>query len=147
LEYSKDKMMNISDLKPGQGSVEVEGAVSEVSEPRTFNKFGRDLVVASATLVDSSGSIKLSLWNADVDKVKVGDKVKITNGYVNEFQGEKQLTSGKFGKLEVTGKADMSAVAKPIQKSEQPETKTEKIKDVVEEDEQLEEGAEEEEFY
>ena len=24
-----------------------------------------------------------------------------TNGYVNEFQGEKQLTAGRFGKLEV----------------------------------------------
>ncbi|MFH1248601.1 MAG: SOSS complex subunit B family protein [archaeon] len=142
--------MNISDLKTGQGSVEVEGAVTELSEPRTFNKFGRDLVVATATLVDSSGSIKLSLWNQDVEKVKVGDKVKITNGYVNEFQGEKQLTSGKFGKLEVTGKVDISAVQKPEQKSEQPEeeTKTEKIKDVVEEDEKLEEGADEgEEFY
>ena len=28
-------------------------------------------------------------------------KVKITNGYVSEFQGELQLTTGKFGKLEV----------------------------------------------
>ena len=26
--------------------------------------------------------------------------IKVVNGYVNEFQGEKQLTSGKFGSLE-----------------------------------------------
>ena len=45
--------------------------------------------------------MKLTLWNQDIDKVKIGSILKITNGYVNEFQGEKQLTSGKFGKLEV----------------------------------------------
>ena len=38
-----------------------------------------------------------------IDKVKVGSKVKISNGYVKEFQGEPQLTAGKFGKLEVEG--------------------------------------------
>ena len=37
----------------------------------------------------------------DEDNLKAGDKIKVTNGYVNEFQGEMQLTAGKFGKLEV----------------------------------------------
>jgi hypothetical protein len=50
--------------------------------------------------------MKLTLWNEQIEQVKVGDKVKISNGYVNEFQGELQLTTGKFGKLEVLGKSD-----------------------------------------
>ena len=29
------------------------------------------------------------------------DKIRITNGYVSEFNGIKQLTPGKFGKMEV----------------------------------------------
>lgn len=92
--------MKISELNIGQGNVIVEGTIKEIGETRTFNKFGRDLSVANAILKDDSGSIKLSLWNNDVKRFKDGDIIKISNGYVNEFQGEKQLTSGKFGSIE-----------------------------------------------
>ena len=93
--------MKIADLKPRQGKVEIEAEVISVDEAREFDKFGRKGKVANAKIKDDSGEISLTLWNDDVDQVKVGDKVKITNGYVNEFQGEKQLTAGRFGKLEV----------------------------------------------
>lgn len=93
--------MKISELKIGQSSVDIEASVKSIEEPRSFNRFGREIKVTNALIEDESGSIKLTLWNQDIDTVKVGDKVKITNGYVNEFNGEKQLTSGKFGKLEV----------------------------------------------
>ena len=36
-------------------------------------------------------------------------KIKITNGYVNEFQGESQVTAGKFGKLEILGEGEAEA--------------------------------------
>ena len=92
--------MKISELTSGQGNVNVEGTIKEVGEVRTFNKFGRELSVGNAVLEDDSGSIKLTLWNDDATRFKEGDDVKIINGYVNEFQGENQLTSGKFGKIE-----------------------------------------------
>ena len=103
--------MTISELNAGQGNVNVEGAITEVGEGRTFSKFGREMTVANAILQDDSGSIKLTLWNEDASKYKEGDKVKITNGYVNEFQGEKQLTSGKFGQIEKAGEGEASAEA------------------------------------
>jgi replication factor A1 len=90
----------ISELTTGQGNINVEGTISEVGETKSFNKFGKELKVANAMLKDESGSIKLTLWNDDVSRFKDGDKIKIVNGYVNEFQGEKQLTSGKFGSME-----------------------------------------------
>jgi replication factor A1 len=93
--------MKISELKIGEGKVNIEGVVKGISDTRAFNKYGRDLKVANAILEDESGAIKLTLWNEEIMKVKEGAKVKITNGFVNEFQGEKQLTAGKFGKLEV----------------------------------------------
>lgn len=98
--------MKISELFARQGSVEVEGIIKEVGEVRTFDKFGRQLRVADAILEDDSGTIKLTLWNDDIDNYKAGDKIKIINGYVSEFQGEKQLTSGKFGKIEKIGKGE-----------------------------------------
>ncbi len=94
-------MAKISELTVGQGKVNIEGVVKEISDTRAFNKYGRELKVANAVLEDESGAIKLTLWNEEIMKVKNGDKVKITDGFVNEFQGEKQLTAGKFGKLEV----------------------------------------------
>ncbi len=115
--------MKISELKTGQGNVDVEGTIKEIGEVRNFNKFGRELKVANAVLGDDSGSIKLTLWNDDVDKFKEGDVVKITNGYVNEFQGESQLTSGKFGKVEKVGEGEASAGQNELP-SEVPESDT-----------------------
>ena len=93
--------MLIKDLQPKQGKVDVEVEVTEVSPPREFNKFGKMGRVANAKVKDSSGTITLTLWNEEIDKVKVGSKIKITNGYVSEWQGEKQLSAGKFGQIEV----------------------------------------------
>ncbi len=93
--------MKIAELKAGQGKVSIEVEVVSVGETRTFEKFGRQGRVATAVVKDDSGTINLTLWNDDIDKVSQGSKIKIENGYVNEFKGEKQLTAGKFGKLVV----------------------------------------------
>lgn len=92
-------IQKISELRANQGNVNVVGVIKEVGETKTFNKFGKELRLCNALLEDDSGSIKLTLWNDDVSKFVEGDKIKVLNGYVNEFQGEKQLTSGKFGQL------------------------------------------------
>jgi replication factor A1 len=134
--------MKISELNIGQGNVEVEGTIKEIDEPKTFNKFGKDLSVANAMLEDDSGSIKLTLWNDDVTRFKNNDKLKVVNGYVNEFQGEKQLTSGKFGSLEkVDGEAsaESTADAAPTDESApadeaQSEESTEETEEATEEE-------------
>ena len=92
-------MMNISELKPGTGNVSLEVEVVSKDDEREINKYGRKLRVANFTVKDDSGTILLVLWNEQIDTVKEGDKVKIENGYVNEWQGTPQLTLGKFGKL------------------------------------------------
>ncbi|MBW3021581.1 DNA-binding protein [Candidatus Woesearchaeota archaeon] len=93
--------MAIADLQPRQGKVDIIVEVVSMDEVREFNKFGKTGRVCNALVKDESGEIKLTLWNDDIDKVKPGMKLHIENGYVNEWQGEKQLTTGKFGKMEV----------------------------------------------
>ena len=93
--------MNISELKPGTGSVNIEAEVASVDSEREINKYGRKLRVANVTIKDESGSMTLVLWNEQIDTVKAGAKIKIESGYVNEWQGAAQLTLGKFGKLTV----------------------------------------------
>ncbi len=136
--------LNISELKTGQGNVDVEGTIKEIGETRTFNKYGRELSVANAILKDNSGSIKLTLWNDDVTRFKDGDKIKVTNGYVNEFQGEKQLTSGKFGKIEKLGKAESGEETDSDSTEKETETSDESTEEDPEEtsDEEQEEPEE-----
>lgn len=93
--------MPINELKAGQGNVTVEGEITQVAPARTFEKFGKSGRVANATLKDETGEIKISLWNEQIDQIQTGARVRISNGYVNEWKGELQLTTGKFGKLEV----------------------------------------------
>ncbi len=90
----------ISEIPTGPVKEEVVGIISEISEPREFAKFGRQGKVCSAKLKDDSGEITLTLWNEQAEEFQVGDKVKVTNGFVKEWQGEKQLSAGKFGKIE-----------------------------------------------
>ena len=93
--------MNIKDIKANQGNIAVEAEIVSKEEPRSFNKFGKEGRVCNALLRDASGEIALTLWNDDIDKVKVGDNIKLENGWCSEFKNQKQVSSGKFGKLEV----------------------------------------------
>ena len=99
--------MQVKDLKPKMGNVDVVVDIVDVGAPREFQKFGKPGKVATAIAKDATGDIKLTLWNEDIEKVNAGDKVHLTNGYVNEWQGEMQLTTGRLGKLEVIGKAEL----------------------------------------
>ncbi|MBN2518643.1 MAG: DNA-binding protein [Candidatus Altiarchaeota archaeon] len=96
--------MNIADLKPRMGNVEIEVEVTEIGEVREFEKYGRPGRVATAIVKDKTGDISLSLWNEQIDRINVGDTLKISNGYVSEWQDKPQLTAGKFGTLEVVKK-------------------------------------------
>jgi replication factor A1 len=83
--------------------VNVEAKVVEKGDPREVMSRFKDETyrVADAVVADETGSIKLTLWNEQIDQVNVNDKVKIENGYVTTFRGEIQLNVGKYGKLTV----------------------------------------------
>ena len=94
--------MKISELKAGTGNVSVSGEITNVEEAReVVTKFGKKMRVCNATLKDDSGEIILSLWNDDIDKVQMGNKISIENGWVSEYKGNVQLSAGKFGKITV----------------------------------------------
>lgn len=138
--------MKVKELKPRQGNVNITLQVVEVGETREFNKFGNIGRVANATTKDASGTIKVSLWNDDVEKVKAGDIIKITNGWVSEFQGEKQLSAGRLGKLEVVGKGELKETERIDNIEAEVEEETKKRKKKPAEDEVTEEEVEESEM-
>ena len=123
--------MAIADLQARQGKVDLVAEVIEKGDVREFEKFGKQGKVCDAKIKDDSGDMKLTLWNEQTDMVNVGDKIHITDGYVGEWQGEKQLSTGKFGKLEVVEKG----TGAPEAPKEEPEAPAE---EPVEEEEPVE---------
>jgi len=94
--------MNISELKPGARRVDVTVKIQEISPAREVTtRRGEQSRVATAVVADDSGTVKLNLWNEQIDQVKVNDTVTIENGYVDSFRGETQLNVGRYGKLTV----------------------------------------------
>ncbi|HLC62085.1 MAG TPA: hypothetical protein VJI52_03665 [Candidatus Nanoarchaeia archaeon] len=131
--------MQIKDLKPKMGSIDITVDVVDVGVPREFQKFGKPGRVATAIAKDETGDVKLSLWNEDIDRVKAGDKVHISNGYANEWQGEIQLTTGRMGKMEIVGKADASSKPdSPIMTNIPPKETEEPSEDISVEEEDIE---------
>jgi len=83
-------------------TVNLSGKIINIDGPRDVQtKFGPGQV-ATATLQDESGTVKVTLWNENISKVSLNDTVQIENGYVDSFRGELQLNVGRYGKLTKT---------------------------------------------
>ncbi len=96
--------MKISEIQKGMSNVSVKGEVLDVSDQREVNtRYGKKKV-ASAVIEDDSGEIKLTLWEDQINDVKVGDNISITGAYVTEFKNVLQLNIPRSGKMEIEEK-------------------------------------------
>jgi replication factor A1 len=95
--------MKINELRDGMKRISIQATVTEKSDPREVtSRYGdQTLKVATVIIADETGTIKLTLWNEQIDQVNVNNVVKIQNGYVTSFKGEIQLNVGKYGTLTV----------------------------------------------
>jgi len=77
------KVIPIEEINLSQKSITIKGKVSRKTPLNTFErKDGSEGKVESILLMDSSGSIRITFWNEDtnkLDKIKKGDSIKITN--------------------------------------------------------------------
>ena len=94
-------IMKINELNADSRKVDVTGSIASKEEPREINtRYGKTMI-SNAVLEDDSGSITLVLWGDECSKVNEKDKIKIENGYVKEWNGNLQLSVGKYGKMTV----------------------------------------------
>ncbi|UCG95755.1 MAG: hypothetical protein JSV92_01755 [archaeon] len=133
LEATKKKQLKIKNIVSGMNSVDLVGRVVDVSEKRDFEKGGRKGSVLNMVLGDETGTIRLSLWDKEIDIVNTlgiseNDVLGVTNGYVKEDnRGNNELRLGKFGKIEkIEGKDIEVPKGEDIQKG----FETVKIKDI-----------------
>ncbi len=95
----------IKDLRVGMKKINLTARVLEVPKPTSvFTRFGNYASVANASVADETGTVKLCLWNEQIDSVSTGDVVQIENAHLSMFRGERQLRIGKNGKLNIVGK-------------------------------------------
>ncbi len=97
----------VGELTPQSRSVNVTAKVVSKSEIREI-PMGRDgspHKVCDALVGDETGSVYLTLWDDNIEKVNENDTVKVDNGYVTLFKGNMRLNVGKYGKLAIAESA------------------------------------------
>ncbi len=90
--------MKIEDLKEGESIDEIDLEIVEKQEEKQIRA---GLKVCNFTGKDDTGTVLVALWNDDIEKVGEGDTLKITDGWCRTFNGAKQVSTGRNGKLEV----------------------------------------------
>ncbi|MFQ6012220.1 MAG: DNA-binding protein [Thermoplasmata archaeon] len=95
--------MKIKDLRPRNKVDSIDLTVVEKGEPRSYtSREGATGQVCDATGRDEDGdTVTVTLWNDDIERVNPNSKIRITNGWATEWQGNLQLSAGRYGKLEV----------------------------------------------
>ena len=105
---------HIGDLRAKMRGVSVTARVLEVPTRMLVNtRYGGKSYVSNILLADETGTIRLSLWNRQIDDVAVGDTVNIEKASVATFQGERQLRISRGGTMSVDTSAGEQS--KPIE--------------------------------
>ena len=92
----------IEDLKSGMRRINLKAKVLELPEPKkVYTRYGTTAYVSNALIKDETGSIRMSLWNHQINIISAGDEINIKNGKVTWFSGERQLNLGRSGSLSV----------------------------------------------
>jgi len=95
-------LLKVSELKARAAVPEITLEIVSKGEVREFaNERGSGKVCSTAAKDEDGEEVTLSLWNEQIDQVKEGQKVKVESGWCSEFQGQKQVSTGKFGKMTV----------------------------------------------
>ncbi|MFB0567058.1 MAG: OB-fold nucleic acid binding domain-containing protein [Candidatus Bathyarchaeia archaeon] len=92
--------MNIRDLKPGMSSVNIKVTVSKISKPKQITT-GKGIKheIVEVEVKDETGTMMLVLWDEKAISLKVGDILRIENGFVTSFKGKWRINVGKYGEI------------------------------------------------
>jgi len=95
--------MKIRDLRAEAKIDTLELLIKEKGSARDFSsRSGSTGKVCDAKAVDDENQeVSVSLWNEEIERVQVNDRIRITNGWAREWRGNLQVSAGRYGKLEV----------------------------------------------
>lgn len=102
----------VKDLKPYSRNVNIKVKVASKNEVREVvsRRTGGLLHVTEALVGDETGSVLLTLWNDEIEKVDVGGVYEINSGYCKTFRGSLRLNVGRRGKIKTVEDAEFGEV-------------------------------------
>ena len=104
------KPKKISQLSYGMRRIDLTAKVVEVPAAiQVHTRFGTMASVSNIKISDETGSVRLSLWNDQIDNVHVGDVIEVKNCYIFKYKGEPQLRLGRKGTLSVVEDASVAS--------------------------------------
>mgnify|MGYP001084235141 CR=1 FL=1 len=94
--------VKVESLDPESRQVNVTVKVVSKGQARetVSRRDGSTHRVVDALVGDETGSVYLTLWDDNIDKVNEGDTVSIKNGYISLFRGSMRLNIGRYGSME-----------------------------------------------
>ena len=97
--------VKVSDLSTEMRDVDIEGRVARIFPVTTFDRDNQKGQVQNIILADESGTVRVTFWNEDVEKIKSlqeGDVVRVKHGYVKEgFRGGVDYQVGRRAEIEI----------------------------------------------
>jgi len=101
-QETKPNHYPIKGLRAGMKHINIKARVLEISQPRFITtRFGSYASVANAIITDETGTIRLPLWNKQIEGISAGDRIQVEKANVVVFRGALQLKVGRSGKLNV----------------------------------------------
>ena len=94
--------VKVENLDPESRQVNVTVKVVSKGQPRetVSRRDGSTHRVVDALVGDETGSVYLTLWDDNIDKVNESDTIIVKNGYISLFRGSMRLNIGRYGSLE-----------------------------------------------
>ena len=95
-------------------SKEVDTVVKVISKSEVRNVTSRHRLesnrVCDALAGDETGSIYLTLWDDNIEKINEEATLRITNGYVNLVRGNMRLNIGRYGSFQLLEESSITEV-------------------------------------
>ena len=93
--------MKVQELTSASRRVDIRLRVLTLEPVRDVQTRYGKARVTTAQAGDETGTIKLSLWNDDIDKVDEGVIIEVENGFIKTFRGEMELSAGRYGSIAI----------------------------------------------
>ena len=111
----EEERLNIENVMPGMQNADITGKITRMFPVREFKTEKAEGRVANVIISDKTGSVRLSLWNDEIEKlagIEVGDVANV-RGYVKDNLGQPELRLGRKGSIiKVEDKGEFDTVTK-----------------------------------
>lgn len=103
-QEDQEDWLRIAELKPDLRSINVRFLVIEKASVRQVRSKTTGCLheVCEYTVSDDTGSIKLTLWNDEVDEVSLNETYNLVKGYIRVYDECMFLSLGRLGTITIS---------------------------------------------